>query len=142
MNAERGAIISGSSGGIGAATARLLANGSYRICVNYRSNEVAANCLVGELTSCETTSIAVQANVGREDTAVRMFETVDQELGPVSAPVNNAGILSKSNELIQIRIVVRVVFLPLLMAIICRSTTEKICEFVAKLLIRLESRLT
>ena len=93
MNSEPVAIVTGSSRGIGAATAKLLANKGYRVCINYRSDEAAANAVVSELTSCGTTAIAVQADIGKEDDAVRLFEVVDQQLGPVTALVNNAGIL-------------------------------------------------
>lgn len=93
MNTERVAVITGSSRGIGAATARLLANKGYRICVNYRTNAAAANAVIDDLASCGATAIAVQADVGREDDTIRMFEAVDQELGPISALVNNAGIV-------------------------------------------------
>lgn len=93
MNDDRVAIITGSSRGIGAATAKLLAKEGYRICVNYCSDEAAANAVVSELASSRTTAIAVQADVGMEDDIVRLFETVDQGLGPVTALVNNAAIV-------------------------------------------------
>jgi len=93
VNIERVAIVTGSSRGIGAATAKLLAKDGYRICVNYRSDETAANAIVRELASCGTTAIAVQADVGREDDTVRLFEIADQKLGPITALVNNAGIV-------------------------------------------------
>lgn len=56
-------------------------------------SSTTANAVVSELMSCGTTAIAVQADVGKEDDTVRLFEIVDQELGPVTALVNNAGIL-------------------------------------------------
>jgi NAD(P)-dependent dehydrogenase (short-subunit alcohol dehydrogenase family) len=87
------ALITGGSRGIGAATAKLLANKGYRICVNYRSDEVAANAVVSKLTSNGTAAIAVQADIGKEDDAVRLFDIVDKELGAITALVNNAGIL-------------------------------------------------
>jgi NAD(P)-dependent dehydrogenase (short-subunit alcohol dehydrogenase family) len=93
VKSERVAIVTGSSRGIGAATARLLAKEGYRVCVNYRSDETAADAVVGELASLGTAAIAVQADVGREDDAVHLFETVDQALGPVTALVNNAAIV-------------------------------------------------
>jgi len=93
VNSELVAIITGGSRGIGAATAKLLANKGYRICVNYRSDEVTADAVVNELASYGTTAIAVQADIGKEDDVVRLFEVVDQKLGPISALVNNAGIL-------------------------------------------------
>jgi len=93
VNSERVAIVTGSSRGIGAAAARLLAKQGYRICVNYRSDETAAKAVVSELASCGATAIAVQADVSNEDDTIRMFEITDQKLGPITALVNNAGIL-------------------------------------------------
>jgi len=93
MNNKSVAIITGGSRGIGAATAKLLGEKGYRICVNYRRDEAAANAVVGDLRSRGASAIAVQADIGKEDDAVRLFENVDQQLGPVTALVNNAGIL-------------------------------------------------
>ncbi len=93
MTKDRVAIITGSSRGIGAATAELLARANYQICVNFRSNEVAANSLVSSLTAAGKKAIAVQADVSKESDAIRLFETVDKQLGPVCALVNNAGIV-------------------------------------------------
>ena len=91
MTDARIAIITGSSRGIGAATARLLAKNNYRVCVNYRSDEDTANAIVSEIG--DSKAIAVQADVSRESDVVRLFETVDDRLGPVTALVNNAGIV-------------------------------------------------
>lgn len=93
MNNELVAIITGASRGIGAATARVLARKGYQVCVNYRRDENAANAVVSELISYGAKAIAVQADISKENDVVRLFEVVDQELGPVTALVNNAGIL-------------------------------------------------
>lgn len=93
MNKQHVAIVTGSSRGIGAATARLLARLGYGICVNYRSNETAANAVVSELACVGAIAIAVQADVSRESDIMRMFQTVDRELGPITALVNNAGVV-------------------------------------------------
>lgn len=87
------AIITGGGRGIGAATADRLAKSGYRVCVNYRNNETAADALVKKLMAYGAKTIAVQANIGNEDDTVRLFETVDRELGSVTALVNNAGML-------------------------------------------------
>jgi NAD(P)-dependent dehydrogenase (short-subunit alcohol dehydrogenase family) len=42
-------LITGGSRGIGAATAKNLAQQGYRVCINYRSNEDAANKLVADI---------------------------------------------------------------------------------------------
>ncbi len=93
MNGGHVAIITGGGRGIGAATADRLAKSGYRVCVNYRNNETAADALVKKLMAYGAKTIAVQANIGNEDDTVRLFETVDRELGSVTALVNNAGML-------------------------------------------------
>lgn len=93
MSSDRVAIITGSSRGIGAATAKLLASADYRVCVNYRSDNVGAESVVRTLTAAGSTAIAVQADVSSESDVVRLFKTVDEQLGSVTALVNNAGIV-------------------------------------------------
>jgi len=88
-------IVTGGSRGIGAATARLAAERGYAVCVNYRKNQAAADALVSEIKSAGGTALAVGADVASEPDVVRLFETVDARLGPLTALVNNAGILEK-----------------------------------------------
>ena len=85
-------IVTGGSRGIGAAVARLAGAKGYDVAVNYaragdRAEEVAA-----DIRRAGQRAIAVQADMGKEDDILRMLETIDQELGPVSAVVNNAAI--------------------------------------------------
>jgi NAD(P)-dependent dehydrogenase (short-subunit alcohol dehydrogenase family) len=89
------AIITGGSRGIGAATARLAAARGCAVCVNYRKNREAADAIVAEIRARGGNAIAVGADVSIEGDVVRLFATVDAELGPVTALVNNAGILEK-----------------------------------------------
>lgn len=93
MHSEHVAIITGASRGIGAATARVLARKGYQVCVNFRRDEAAANAVVSELVSNGAKAIAIQADISKENDVIRLFEAVDQELGPITALVNNAGIL-------------------------------------------------
>lgn len=86
-------IITGGSRGIGAATARLAATQDYAICINYLKNKKAATAIVNEITSNGGQAIAVAADVANESDVIKMFQTVDQELGTVTSLVNNAGIL-------------------------------------------------
>jgi NAD(P)-dependent dehydrogenase (short-subunit alcohol dehydrogenase family) len=87
------AIVTGGSRGIGAATARLLASRGYAVCVNYLSNQTAADAVVASIRASGGTAVAVQADVGVEADVVRLFATCDGELGQLRALVNNAGIL-------------------------------------------------
>ena len=88
-------LVTGSSRGIGAATARLAAERGYAVAINYRQNERLAEVLAEELGRGGARTFAVGADVSREDEVVRMFEAVDRELGPVTALVNNAGIVDR-----------------------------------------------
>jgi NAD(P)-dependent dehydrogenase (short-subunit alcohol dehydrogenase family) len=83
-------VVTGGSRGIGAATVRLAATRGYAVCVNYRKERGAAEALAREL---DGKAIAVAADVAEEADVVRLFETVDRSLGPVTALVNNAGIV-------------------------------------------------
>lgn len=87
-------LITGGSRGIGAATARLVASRGYAVCVNYRANEAAARAVVRDIMAGGGRAMAVQADVAIEADVVRLFETCDRELGPLTVLVNNAGILA------------------------------------------------
>ncbi|MDH6577550.1 SDR family oxidoreductase [Kitasatospora sp. MAP5-34] len=88
-------LITGGSRGIGAATARLAAVRGYRVCVNFRTDEAAAADVVDEIRAAGGTAIAVRADVTRSAEVDRLFRAVDDELGPLTALVNNAGTLEK-----------------------------------------------
>lgn len=86
-------VITGGSRGIGAATARLAAVEGYAVCVNYLKNQAAAQLIVDEIQAHGGQAIAVAGDVASEKDVDALFETVDRELGAVTALVNNAGIL-------------------------------------------------
>jgi NAD(P)-dependent dehydrogenase (short-subunit alcohol dehydrogenase family) len=95
-------IVTGGGRGIGAATAKLAAERGYAVCVNYRRNQAAAERLVSEIQAAGGKALAVGADVAAESDVVRLFATVDAELGPLTALVNNAGILEKQTRVEQI----------------------------------------
>ncbi|MEH6551680.1 MAG: SDR family oxidoreductase [Pseudomonadales bacterium] len=95
------AIITGSSKGIGAATAIRLASEGYDICVNYLSNEVAAKNIVETVKTCGVNAISVKADISSEKEVAMLFQTVDQKLGKPFALVNNAGILFKQSRIVE-----------------------------------------
>lgn len=87
-------LITGGGRGIGAATARLAASRGYAICINYRENADAASRLAAEIRSAGGgDALIVQADVAVERDVLRLFDTVDREMGPLAGLVNNAGIL-------------------------------------------------
>src|SRR5688572_10809536 len=80
-------VVTGGGRGIGAATALLAAQRGYAVAINYLRNGTAAERLAHEING-----ISVQGDVASEADVVRLFKTVDEKLGRVSALVNNAGI--------------------------------------------------
>ena len=90
---KRVLLITGGSRGIGAATALLAAQDGWAVAVNYASNQAAANQIVQTIVQAGGQAIAVQGDVADEGQITRMFATVDQQLGPVTGLVNNAGVV-------------------------------------------------
>jgi NAD(P)-dependent dehydrogenase (short-subunit alcohol dehydrogenase family) len=83
-------VVTGGGRGIGAAVARLAAQRGYAVAINYLKNGAAAERLAHEIKA-----IAVQGDVASEEDVVRLFKTVDDKLGRVTALVNNAGIVDR-----------------------------------------------
>lgn len=90
-------IVTGGGRGIGAATACLAAQQGYVVCVNYRQNQVAAQEVLDQIHQAGGCAIAVAADVASEADVMRLFTTVDHQLGSVTALVNNAGILARQS---------------------------------------------
>ena len=98
---KRVMIVTGGGRGIGAATAKMAANRGYAVCVNYQSDHASAGSVVTEIQKNGGRAIAVGADVGVEADVVRLFATVDRELGPVTGLVNNAGIIGQKADLVD-----------------------------------------
>lgn len=95
------AVITGSSRGIGAATAIRLAEEGYDVCINYHKNKTAAEEVGGIARSHGANCIVVQADVSDSEQVETLFERCDTQLGPVTALVNNAGILFAQARLVD-----------------------------------------
>ena len=61
--------------------------------MNYRYNHTAAAAVVRSIEHRGARAIAVAADVALEADVLRLFESCDRTLGPLTALVNNAGIL-------------------------------------------------
>ncbi len=86
-------LITGGSRGIGAATALRAASQGYAVAVNYTRNADAANAVVQQITAGGGTAIALQADVADESQVLEMVRQIDSRLGPLTALVNNAGVI-------------------------------------------------
>ncbi len=87
------ALVTGGSRGIGAATCLLAAERGFAVAVNYAANAEAANGVVQQICAGGGKAIAVQGDVASEADILRMFKTVDGQLGRLTALVNNAGVV-------------------------------------------------
>jgi len=88
-------LITGGSRGIGAATAQLAAQRGYTVCFTYLRNRAAAEAVVAGIAASGGRALAVAADVGVEGDVVQLFKHLDAEVGPVTALVNNAGVLEQ-----------------------------------------------
>jgi NAD(P)-dependent dehydrogenase (short-subunit alcohol dehydrogenase family) len=85
-------LVTGGSRGIGAAIAKMAARKGYDVCVNYVRARERADEVAAAVRTEGRRALAVRADVSREEDVVAMFQAVDQELGPIDALVNNAGV--------------------------------------------------
>jgi len=89
----RTVLVTGGSRGIGAAAALLSAQRGWAVAVNYTSDAAAAQGVVARIREAGGTALALQADVSDEAAVLAMFATVDRELPPLGALVNNAGVV-------------------------------------------------
>lgn len=87
------ALVTGGSRGIGAATARQLAQLGYTVVINYARNHAAAMQVADGIIAQGGKAITLQADVSVEADVVRLFADIDRQLGRLDVLVNNAGIL-------------------------------------------------
>ena len=85
------ALVTGSSQGIGRATALRLAQSGADIVINYRSKASAAEDARASIEELGRRCVAIQADVSQEEEVTRLFAEANSVLGPVSILVNNAG---------------------------------------------------
>ena len=90
--ADKVAIITGSSRGIGKATALALASEGAKVVVNYASSSGAADEVVKQIEAEGGSAIALQADVSQADQVDELVKATKDKLGSIDVLVNNAGI--------------------------------------------------
>jgi len=85
-------LVTGASRGIGAAIARLAAKRGFHVGVNYLKDRASADAVVADVEAAGRRAVTVQADMAREADILRMFETVDRDLGRITHLVYNTGI--------------------------------------------------
>lgn len=93
------ALITGGSRGIGKATSLLLAQQGYKVVINYRQDKSAAEQTATLITQAGGAALIIQADIADEQQVVAMFAEIDRHFGPVTALVNNAGILFQQSSI-------------------------------------------
>ena len=94
-------VVTGGGRGIGAATALMASRRGYAVCINYVSNGQAAERLRAQIAGEGGEAIAVRGDMGVEADVLAMFAAVDAQLGPVTALVNNVGVLERQCKLAE-----------------------------------------
>ena len=100
---NKAVLITGGSRGIGAATALLAARQGWAVAINYTRHAHAAESVARQIRDAGGTAITVQADVSVEADVITMFDTVDHELGRITALVNNAGIVDRPARVDEMR---------------------------------------
>ncbi|MDJ0726552.1 MAG: 3-oxoacyl-[acyl-carrier-protein] reductase [Prochloraceae cyanobacterium] len=90
--AEKVAIVTGGSRGIGASVALSLAEVGAKVAVNYARSADAAEAIVKKITDAGGEAIALQADVSQAEDADRLIQQTKEKFGRIDILVNNAGI--------------------------------------------------
>jgi NAD(P)-dependent dehydrogenase (short-subunit alcohol dehydrogenase family) len=98
---KRTILITGSSRGIGAMTARLAAQRGYEVCLSYRDRADAAEAVCREVEAAGRRALAVRADMAVEGDIVQLWEESVNRFGVIDVLVNNAGILERQTPLVE-----------------------------------------
>ena len=96
------ALVTGASKGIGAATALAFAQAGYDVGVNYHRDADGAEATVARCEAVGVRAAVLQGDVGDAQAVRALFAACDDAFGPVSALVNNAGIIGAAGPLAEL----------------------------------------
>ena len=85
-------VITGSSSGIGQATAIRFAEEGAKLVINYHVNKGGGEETLAKVKQLSSDSILVQADVSKPEDVERLFKTVIDQFGVVDVLINNAAI--------------------------------------------------
>ena len=90
--ADKVALVTGASKGIGAAIALRLADEGAVVAVNYSSSKEGADRVVAEITRKGGKAVAVHGNLSKPEEIKNVVEATKKAFGAIDILVNNAGI--------------------------------------------------
>jgi NAD(P)-dependent dehydrogenase (short-subunit alcohol dehydrogenase family) len=85
-------VVTGGSGGIGAATCLRLAEDGHDVVVGYLRDAKTAEQVAARVRQSGVRAVCVGADTSVEADVERLFTSAEQQLGPVTGLVNNAGV--------------------------------------------------
>lgn len=89
----KSALVTGGSRGIGAAIVLELARKGFRVAINYKSDETAANAVAVEARALGAQAIVLRADVADPVQVDALFAEIDRQFGQLDVLVCNAGVL-------------------------------------------------
>lgn len=90
---DKAALVTGASRGIGRAIALRLAHEGARVCVNFRTQQAAAEEVVAAIRGGGGEAVAMGADVGAAEPARQLVENAQKHFGRLDILVNNAGVV-------------------------------------------------
>jgi 3-oxoacyl-[acyl-carrier protein] reductase len=90
--ANKVAVVTGASKGIGAGIAKALAAEGAAVVVNYASSKAGADKVVADIKAKGGKAVAVQGDVSKQQDISRLFEETKKAFGRLDVLVNNAGV--------------------------------------------------
>lgn len=90
---DKAALVTGASRGIGRAIALRLAHEGARVCVNFRTQQAAAEEVVAAIRGDGGEAVAMGADVGAAEPARQLVENAQKHFGRLDILVNNAGVV-------------------------------------------------
>ncbi|MBJ7536305.1 SDR family oxidoreductase [Marinomonas transparens] len=94
-------LVTGGGRGIGAATAKLAAKQGYLVILNYRKDEESCKKVEQEIHQLGGLAHSIQADISDADQVAFLFDHIRKSWGPVSALVNNAGLLDTQTSFVK-----------------------------------------